>query len=401
MTIDVQNISKLFKLYRDPTDRLKEALHPFRKKYHEDFYALRDISFTIPKGQCTGIIGMNGSGKSTLLQIISGVLNPTQGAVKVEGRIAALLELGAGFNPEFTGRENIHFQCAIMGYDGIMTKKLLPEIIEFADIGTFIDQPVKTYSSGMYVRLAFSIAINADPDILIVDEALAVGDAYFQAKCLDRIREFKKQGKTLLFVSHDPGAVKTLCDYAFLLNKGQLVDHGEPDQVFDYYNGLIAEKSAALISAKGDLRKRSGNQKVRIDAARIVNSRGQNTETLVSGEQVSIEVDLVANETTSNPTVGILIRDRLGNDIYGTNNHLLEVSFGEFKAGENFRVSYALPLDLGENVYSLTVAVHSDRTHLSENYDWLNKAVVFKVVPGTKNAFIGYCGLKAVVGVRR
>ncbi|MEC8831436.1 MAG: ABC transporter ATP-binding protein, partial [Bacteroidota bacterium] len=262
--IEVKSVTKKYQLYDSPVDRLKEALHPLSKKYHRDFFAIHNISMGIHRGQSVGIIGMNGSGKSTILQIIAGVLTATSGNVEVRGRVAALLELGGGFNPEFTGMENIHFQCSIMGIPSQERDDFIHNILDFAEIGDFAHQPVKTYSSGMYVRLAFSIAVNVQPEILIVDEALAVGDAYFQSKCMEKIREFKKSGGTLLFVSHDPGAVKTLCDHTYLLHKGKVVDSGKPNEVFNHYNSLLALQSPEYDNeplAKKKLRKRSGNNK--------------------------------------------------------------------------------------------------------------------------------------------
>ncbi|HTN44078.1 MAG TPA: ABC transporter ATP-binding protein, partial [Nitrospiria bacterium] len=225
--IEVNNLTKIYKLYSSPKDRLKEILT--RKKHHHDFYALNDVSFTIEKGQTVGIIGQNGSGKSTLLQIICGVLQPTCGSVRANGRIAALLELGAGFNPEFTGRENVYMNGALMGFSREDMDRRFPEIEAFAEIGEFIDQPVKTYSSGMYVRLAFSSAVNIDPEILVVDEALSVGDMYFQHRCISRMESFRAEGKTIVLVTHDINLVKSFCDKAVLMDHGRVFDSGDPE----------------------------------------------------------------------------------------------------------------------------------------------------------------------------
>lgn len=405
--VSVQNISKLYKLYMEPLDRLKEALHPTRRSYHKDFYALNNVNLDVSKGECVGIIGMNGSGKSTLLQIIAGVLQPTTGLVNVNGTISALLELGAGFNPEFTGVENVRFQCSIMGIPSSRVPDLLEKILSFADIGDFAYQPVKTYSSGMYVRLAFAVAINVDPDVLIVDEALAVGDAYFQAKCMKRIREFRDDGKTLLFVSHDPGAVKSLCDRAYLLHKGQVVDEGAPDQIFNFYNSLIAMKesgqeySSSTKMFREAMVKRSGNQKIQITNVEMVNQAGHVVETFTSGENVTIRMLIHSNENISEPTIGILIRDRLGNDIFGINNHLMQVSAGTICQGYKYKVQYEMTLGLGPNIYSLTVAIHTDDTHIHESYDWINDALTFRVLPSPDLKFTGYCRLQPQFSVQR
>ncbi len=242
MSIKVENLSKIYKLYDKPIDRLKESIHPFRKKYHRDFYALKDINFEIEKGETVGIIGKNGSGKSTLLKIISGVLTPTSGIVTVNGKVSALLELGTGFNPEMTGLENVYFSGTIMGYSRGEIDARLEAILTFADIGEFIYQPVKTYSNGMFVRLAFSAAINVDPDILVVDEALAVGDAKFQAKCFRKFEEFQKKNKTILFVTHSTDQVVRHCNRAIFIDDGMKLSEGEPRVVSNQYLDLLFGK---------------------------------------------------------------------------------------------------------------------------------------------------------------
>src|SRR5918911_2312534 len=242
--LSVENVSKQYRIYNHPGDRLKETLTRGRWKNHREFWALRDISFEIEAGTTTGIIGPNGCGKSTLLQIITGTLDPTEGNVWHEGRIAALLELGAGFNMEFTGIENVYMNAALMGFSRAETDRLLPEIERFAEIGPFIQQPVKTYSSGMYVRLAFAVAISANPEILIIDEALAVGDAVFQHRCVRRIREMQENGATILFVSHDTSAVRALCSRAILLNAGRIEIDGTPNDALYRYQELIMSREA-------------------------------------------------------------------------------------------------------------------------------------------------------------
>lgn len=396
--IHIDSLSKIYKLYTRPIDRLKEALLPFGRKRHRDFFALKDISFSVDKGSCVGIIGLNGSGKSTLLQIIAGVLTPSSGKVEVCGRIAALLELGAGFNPEFTGIENIYFQCSIMGYRKEECDALLPGILQFADIGEFVHQPVKTYSSGMYVRLAFSVAINVDPDILIVDEALAVGDIRFQAKCMQKIRDFRASGKTLFFVSHDLGAVKSLCDHVYLLDRGKIVDHGAPERVFNLYNSLIAEKDRDQFvldaSAKGKLAERSGNQRAVVNRVRLLDEHGTMVDTLVSGNFGTIELTVFAHENITDPTFGILIRDRLGNDIFGINNQLLNIKVGEIIAGESYIVRYRMKFNLGATIYSITTAAHAGETHVEENFDWQNDVLTFRIIHASDYRFSGFCRLE-------
>src|SRR5687768_13615422 len=251
----VDNVSKLYRIYDRPTDRLKEMLTQGLIKRHREFWALKDISFEVEGGTTTGIIGPNGSGKSTLLQIITGTLEPTHGSVWHEGRIAALLELGAGFNPEFTGIENVFMNSALMGLSKSETERLLPEISSFAEIGDFIEQPLKTYSSGMYIRLAFATAIASSPEILIVDEALSVGDAVFQHRCTRRIKEMQENGTTILFVSHDPGAIRALCSRAILLNNGYMAADGAPADVLDRYQKVIMDREAAYADNQLALRR--------------------------------------------------------------------------------------------------------------------------------------------------
>lgn len=254
--IRVDHVTKVYKLFDKPIDRLKESLRPGRREYHKKFYALNDISFEVEEGQFVGIIGVNGSGKSTMLKIITGVLTPTEGTLFVNGRISALLELGAGFNMEYTGIENIYMNGTMMGYSRQEMDRKLPEILDFADIGDFVHQPVKTYSSGMFVRLAFALAINVDPEILIVDEALAVGDVFFQAKCYKKINEIREKGTTVLLVTHDMGTIIKYCDKAVVLNQGRFVAEGEPGRMVDLYKKILAgqfdEKDLEGIGQKAD-----------------------------------------------------------------------------------------------------------------------------------------------------
>lgn len=402
--IKIEDLSKVYRLYNKPIDRLKEALNPFGKSYHRDFFALKNVSFTVEPGKSVGIIGLNGSGKSTILQIIAGVLSPTKGTVTTHGKIAALLELGAGLNPEFSGIENIRFQTSILGMTSREVDTIMPSIAEFADIGPFIHQPVKTYSSGMFVRLAFAISINVDPDILIVDEALAVGDIRFQAKCLNKIREFKKLNKTLLFVSHDPGAVKALCDETHLLHKGELICSGKPDKVFNTYNSMLAMDADQIQEHRGstvNISERSGNQRARIEGIELLNEEGQPVDTFTSGSRIKIRVLTRIYADIEDLTVGILIRDRFGNDVFGINNYLLGQEISRVRAGETLITEYTLPLNLGENLYKLTVAAHSGDNHVAENYDWINDAYVFRVVHTRDYRFSGVVRIEPDLTVQR
>ena len=244
--ISVKDVTKIYKMYDKPMDRLKEALHPRHREYHRKFYALNNISFQVKKGETVGIIGTNGSGKSTILKIITGVLSPTEGTVDVEGSISALLELGAGFNSDYTGIENIYMNGTMMGFSRKEMEAKLPDILDFADIGDFVYQPVKTYSSGMFVRLAFALAINVEPEILIVDEALSVGDVFFQSKCYRRMEEIRRNGTTILMVTHDMGSIIKYCDKVVLLNRGSFVAEGAPGHMVDLYKKILANQMDSL-----------------------------------------------------------------------------------------------------------------------------------------------------------
>jgi len=395
--ISATNITKTFKIYSKELDRLKEVFHPFRKKFHREFHALKDVSFEIPAGQSVGFVGVNGSGKSTLLQIISGVMTPNAGSMRTSGRIAALLELGAGFNGELSGLENIKFQCSLMGIPQDEQPSIIEDICKFSQIGDFIHVPVKTYSSGMYVRLAFSSAITVNPDILIIDEALAVGDIQFQNKCLRRIREFREQGKTLLFVSHDANAVKSLCDRAILLNQGNLLIDDTPDNVIKYYSNLIAKKENE--EHESDMSHRSGNGKVRIKNVQMYNSHGAPANTFIIGQQATVSITVEAFSDVPSPSIGFSFHDRLGNEIFGINNYCLGYKLPDFKKGDIKTISYSLNLDIGLNVYSVSASCHPLDSHLIENYDWINDAFVFKTVMNPEFHFTGMARLAAQVNL--
>jgi lipopolysaccharide transport system ATP-binding protein len=393
--ISARNITKTFKIYLNQSDRLKETFNLTRKKFHREFHALKDVSFDVPAGQSLGFIGVNGSGKSTLLQIISGVMTPSLGTMSTSGRIAALLELGAGFNGELSGIENVKFQCSLMGIPYEEQPDIVEQICQFAQIGDFVHAPVKTYSSGMYVRLAFAAAITVNPDILIIDEALAVGDIRFQNKCLRKIREFREQGKTLLFVSHDANAVKSLCDRAILLNSGELLYDGRPDDVVKYYSNLLAKKEGEELEP--DMVHRSGNGKVRIKSVQMFNSHGAPVTTFIIAEPATIHITIEAFSDVPSPSIGFSFHDRLGNEVFGVNNFCLDYKLPDLKKGEVRTIAYKLVLDIGVNIYSVSASCHPMDSHLIENYDWVNDAFVFKMVPNPAYHFTGMARLTATV----
>jgi lipopolysaccharide transport system ATP-binding protein len=374
----VQNVSKRYRLYRRPSDRLRELL-PAAGPRHTDFWALKDIGFEVEKGETLSLVGPNGCGKSTLLQIVSGILQPTTGRVVTRGRIAALLELGAGFNPEFSGRENVYLNGEIMGLSRAAIDKAMPSIEAFAEIGEFIERPVKEYSSGMYVRLAFSTAIHVDPDILIVDEALAVGDAVFANRCVRKFEELRQRKVTVLFVSHDLGLVKQLSDRAMLLLNGRIAAAGTPNDVINRYIGLVLERQQAQIKKEelvaGSFRHGDGTSE--ITRVEILNSAGAPVTSIASGEPITVRVSARFHAPKSDPMVGILLRTRIGMDVYGTNTRIEHMPLGDFQAGDELEVDFHIECWLTPQQYTLTVATqNADGT----SNDWLDDAIAFDVV---------------------
>ncbi|HYK21982.1 MAG TPA: ABC transporter ATP-binding protein [Pyrinomonadaceae bacterium] len=396
----VEAVSKQYRIYDHPADRLKETLTRGRWKAHREFWALKDVNFEVEAGTTTGIVGPNGSGKSTLLQIITGTLEPTHGHVSLEGRVAALLELGAGFNNEFTGIENIFMNASLMGLSTAETERLLPEIAAFAEIGDFIYQPMKTYSSGMYVRLAFATAIATSPQILIVDEALAVGDAVFQHRCMRRIKEMQENGTTILFVSHDPGAVRALCNRAILLNSGKMVAEGTPSDVLNRYQKIImarqqayeanlkpADESGAANELSGfestplSYVYRHGDRSAEILQVELLDSSLRPAELVETGEPLVVRVVYVAHEDLDDVVCGFLIRNRHGIHIYGTNTELQQVPFEPVSKGQVIEVTFEFNCWVAPDLLSLCVAVHSGA---GVSFDWLDGCLFFRVMAATR-----------------
>jgi lipopolysaccharide transport system ATP-binding protein len=414
----VENVSKQYRIYEHPGDRLKESLTRGRWKRHREFWALRDVSFELEAGTTTGIIGPNGSGKSTLLQIITGTLEPTHGHVYHEGRVAALLELGAGFNPEFTGLENIYLNAALMGFSKSETEERLPEIKRFAEIGDFLSQPVKTYSSGMYIRLAFAIAVSADPEILIVDEALSVGDTVFQHRCLRRIKEMQQNGATILFVSHDPHAVRALCSRAVLLNGGRMEAEGDPTDVLNRYRELIMSREAAYkasipaapeqdeyeedISLMDETVEplsytyRHGDGSAEILSVELMDAAHRVIDLVETGEPVMVRVRAQLNSDIENPVCGFLIRNRHGIHAYGTNTEIQQADFGYVRSGQIIEAVFSFNCWLGAGEFSITVAVHSAG---AISFDWVDDVVFFRVMSAFPME--GVANLNASVATRR
>ena len=411
----VEAVSKQYRIYDRPADRLKETLTRGRWKAHREFWALKDVSFEVKPGTTTGIIGPNGSGKSTLLQIITGTLEPTHGSVSLEGRVAALLELGAGFNTQFTGIENIFMNASLMGLSKSDTERLLPEIASFAEIGDFIYQPLKTYSSGMYVRLAFATAIATSPQILIIDEALAVGDAVFQHRCMRRIKEMQENGTTILFVSHDPGAIRALCNRAILLNHGKIVAEGTPADVLNRYQKIIMARqqayeanlkpaettestavAPAFQSTPLTYHYRHGDRSAEVLQVELLDSSLRPTQLVETGEPLVVRVVYVAHEDLDDVVCGFLIRNRHGIHIYGTNTELQEVPFEPVRKGQLTEVTFEFNCWVAPDMFSLCVAVHSSA---GVSFDWLDGCLFFRVMAATRME--GVANLNATASSRR
>lgn len=363
-------------MYASPASRLRELL-PGPPPPHKDFWALRDVSFEVGRGEVFSLVGPNGSGKSTLLQVVSGILRPTRGRVIASGRIAALLELGAGFNPEFTGRENVFLNGELLGLTRPEIARAFPAIAAFAGIGEFIDRPVKEYSSGMYVRLAFATAIHVEPEILIVDEALAVGDAIFAGRCVRKFEELKARGVTVLFVSHDLGLVKRLSDRAALLLDGRLAAVGTPNEVVNRYVGLVLERQlreAPEPDPAGVLR--HGDGASRILEVELLDAEARPVRSVAAGAPLCVRIRARAERDLDHPVAGVLIRNRVGIDVFGTNTRVEGVDLGSIPAGRTFEVTFRFDCLLTRQEYTLTVATqHPD----GYSQDWLDGALAFTV----------------------
>ena len=408
--VSVDNISKQYRIYEKPGDRLKESLTRGRLRRHREFWALRDISFEVESGTTVGIIGQNGCGKSTLLQIISGTLAPTHGQVWHTGRLAALLELGAGFDPEFTGVENVYMNASLMGFSRRETKAILPRIERFAEIGQFLYQPVKTYSSGMYVRLAFSIAASVEPDVMVIDEALAVGDAVFQHRCLRRLKELQESGATILFVSHDAAAVRALCDRAMLLSTGRIIADGNPADVLKCYQKIVMEREEAFQAEAIPTESspmsanltpitygyRHGDGSAEIIAGQLLNAADRPVEIVETGEQLRLNVAVRFQRTLDTPVIGFLISNKHGIHAYGTNTKEQQIDLGTVKAGSTVEISFAFNCWLGIDQYSISLAAHSQD---GQAFDWMDGVFFFRVVSG--QLVEGIANLNATAVVRR
>lgn len=393
-TITVTDLGKAYKQYPTRWSRLAEWLIPLiGKPRHTLKWVLQDINFTVNPGEAFGIIGINGAGKSTLLKMITGTTQPTTGSVHITGRVAAMLELGMGFHPDFTGRQNAYMAGQLLGYSVEDITRLMPEIEAFAEIGEYIDQPVRVYSSGMQMRLAFSVATAHRPDVLIIDEALSVGDAYFQHKSFDRIREFRKQGTTLLIVSHDKAAIQSICDRAILLNAGVLAMEGEPEMVMDYYNAMLAERGnpsvRQQITEAGKVQTISGSGEATVVEAALLDAEGEQVEVVNVGQPVSLHVVVACKADVHELVLGYMIKDRLGQPIFGTNTYHLDRKLEYVSCGELIEFDFYFSANLGPGTYSIALALHVSEVHVTKNYEWRDLALVFNVINMDKKQFVG------------
>jgi len=407
-------VSKCFRIYRRPSDHLLELLTLGKRQYHEPFWAVRDVDLAVDRGCCLGIIGVNGSGKSTLLRIIAGVIRPTSGTMAVHGRVSALLELGAGFNPEFTGRENIFLNASILGFTDAETRQRIPSIERFAEIGEFVDRPVKTYSSGMFVRLAFAVAIHMDPDILIVDEALSVGDIFFQQRCIRRIQHLKRAGVTIVFVSHDLEAVRSLADQAIWMDHGRVYLEGKTDEVVAKYLAAMVTRGRkdvmedeavgkpleipdeldlpeevlaripTFVTTVFNVDHRYGNGKARVHGIGVFGREGALATAVEQGDRICIRISVEFNADVERPNVGFMIRNRLGQDVAGTNLLYEGVRLPPAHAGDRVSVDFILDLPiLQSGFYHFAPAVADGTLDQYEMCDWIDNAFAIEVIQRT------------------
>ena len=390
--LQVEGLGKAFREYRMEWQRMLGWFGNSQKPKSES-WVLRNIGFQVSAGESVGIVGQNGAGKSTLLKLVTGTLRPTEGSIRVAGRIAAILELGMGFNPELTGRQNARYTAGLMGMSPDQIDAIIPAVEEFAEIGDYFDEPIRTYSSGMQMRVAFSVVTAVRPEILIVDEALSVGDAYFSHKSMARIRKFREEGTTLLFVSHDAGAIQSLCDRAILLDHGRLLMDGGPSEVMDYYNALIAEKENATVEVHeletGAAQTISGTREAVVESVGLFNRKDEPVEFVNVGESVELRIKTVIHGDIPRLVLGYMIKDRLGQPVFGTNTHHTHQVLEQVRGGAVIEYRIAFPMNFGPGSYSVSTALCSSDTHLVNNYEWRDLALVFTIANQNRDFFVG------------
>ena len=403
--IVVNGLGKAYKSYPSQWSRLAEWINPSGKPKHRLQWVLKDINFHLKAGEAVGIVGANGAGKSTLLKLLTGTTRPTAGQISVNGRVAVLLELGMGFHPDFTGRQNAMMGGQLLGLSVEEILRLMPSIEAFAEIGEYIDQPVRTYSSGMQMRLAFSVATARRPDVLIVDEALSVGDSYFQHKSFERIREFRRAGTTLMIVSHDRYAIQTICDRAILLQAGQLIKEGLPVDVLDYYNALMAERDQVHVRQErledGRMKTISGSGEATVAEVRLINAKGEPADTVEVGDALELQVRVAIRAHIPRLVLGFMVTDRLGQSIYGINTHRLDKPLTDLTPGEEILYRYRFPANIGKGSYSISLSLSREDSHLDMNYEWRDNAWMFHVFNSHQENFVGASWLDAKVEISR
>jgi ABC-type polysaccharide/polyol phosphate transport system ATPase subunit len=419
LLIDFRDVAKSYPIYARPGDRLKELLTFNRLKRHRDFWAVRDLSFTVGRGETFCVIGENGSGKSTTLQMIAGILQPTEGTVKVNGRVSALLELGSGFNPEFTGRDNVYLNAAILGLSTAEIDRRYQRIVDFAEIGDFLHQPVKTYSSGMVVRLAFAVAIHVDPEILLVDEALAVGDIYFRQRCMRKVHELRSSGVTIVFVSHAIGDVKAIGDRCLWLDHGRVRALGGTDDVVAQYLAAMAEKDTAYLELKPragsaaarqeqapevvetvpNVDHRHGDGRAEIIGIAVLDEYGRSVPLLEPSSRVVVRISARAKQSVAQPNVGFMLRNHLGVDFAGTNTIRENVELGPMEAGDVVTVDFHLDLpELYPSAFSFSPAIADGNLVHYKMCDWIDNAITLQMGHGEGQVY-GYLHLPCRVEV--
>ncbi len=398
--LTVTNVGKAYRSYRSEWQRMARWFY-MPVKATEEHWVLKHISFSLGAGEAIGLVGQNGAGKSTLLKMITGTLQPTEGKVQVNGRIAAILELGMGFNPELTGRQNVYHAAGLMGFSVNEINSAIDDIEAFAEIGEYFDHAVRTYSSGMQMRVAFSVATAFRPEILIIDEALSVGDSYFQHKSFGRIKEYQKAGTTLLIVSHDRGSIQALCSRAILLDGGTIIKDGPPEEVMDYYNAIIAQKENSVVEVNtltdGGRQTKSGSGKASIESVALYNAENAPVEYIAVGEDVCLTIKVKINVELPELVVGYVIKDRLGQDVFGTNTYFLKRVRTDLREGEELTYEFRFPAMLGVGSYSVAVALHATDSHVADNYEWRDLALLFNVVNMSKDSFVGLAWIPPVV----
>ena len=405
--LQVNGVGKCYSKFNSLLSRLMHwAGMPVKPAY--EYWANKDISFSVSAGQAVAIIGQNGAGKSTLLKMITGTVRPTVGSIAVTGRISAMLELGLGFNPEFTGRENAYMAGGLMGLSGAQLDGLMPGIEEFAEIGSFFEQPLRVYSSGMQARLAFAVATAVRPDVLIVDEILSVGDSYFQHRSFDRIRQFKQQGTSIILVTHGMGDVRSICDHVILIDKGHMLKQGAPDEVVDFYNALIAQKENEKFQIEqqrdpeGWLKTRSGNGAASVQKLTLRDQESnQELATAQVGQKVKLVCEVSVQSAIAELVLGFMLRDKQGSVIWGSNTWHTDLVQTNLQPGNVLEFTLPFVCTLGPGSYSVTTALTRQETHLDENFEWSDNLLVFDVINVDKPIFIGSNWLQGVFSVSR